>query len=662
MITTELSDKDIEFVDDKSNDVIIPRSAIPFEDIDIDELVEIHYDEDEEDVCHRYTVIDINDDKITLKWKQQLNEDVLNEANPLKAIKDKIMPDQATKLAKAQAKTDNKQAKKATNLLVRDVKHGIENNYQFYLQLPDGNYINKPLSFKDVKHMYSGNNVSPAITNAIVTTSNGYMVRQGKKDLDETGTKFNKTHLNIPSSYTVDWTKDDIKQFKSMIKKSRGTPLANVVEASVNKETPKHKETNAAQEEQGTPKESPASEEAQNTNVKSTRYSDKILDKVKGILIGTSDKVVDGDNKPVNLNSVELTDDVLNNYSISVGGGNFKLDKWLDFMIKNKYITESCDVAKFLAEGLINESPVITLDKDDLVDPKEISFKKKVSQAMEREEQAKELAKKEAAIEVLKTRYVDAPVKLKDSLNSGHTSEETLEVLFDILVPSEGPADSVAGELVRAMMRILYRDANDGDKFFEGYGIETCGSSAEYLFDNGFAEDIQNIIDHAWQLSDDDEKYTDALDNLTHKIVHHIDDNNDLFYTVNEEDSRDYSTDYIVENQPTYEFELYGSDDIDTLVEKGVLTSWDLTKYVEEQLEWESDYRGAEVATPWSHHDTSVTVTNLTRDGYDRLKDSFEHNPEEWWEDLTSEYADDLVDDGYDDDYDDSGEEEPDEE
>lgn len=306
---------------------------------------------------------------------------------------------------------------------------------------------------------------------------------------------------------------------------------------------------------------------------------------------------------------------------------------------------------KQLEESLITESPVITLDDKDTVNPAEINFKQKISQATEKERAEAAQRVKDAEIQQLKEKYADAVTKLDQSLNSDHTAVDTLEVLFDILVPASGEADSVAGELVRAMMRLLYRDANDGDKFFEGYGITSCASSAEYLFDNGFAEPIQNMLDHAWQLSEDDTKYTDALYNLTDKIIHHIKNNTELMFTPNEEDSRDYSAEYIIENQPKYEFELYGSDDIVTLVEKGVLSSWDLIRFVEGQLEWESDYHGAKVATPWSHDDTTVTVTELTKDGYARLKDAFEHDSAKWWGDLASQYADELEDTDYDDEY-----------
>lgn len=56
-----------------------------------------------------------------------------------------------------------------------------------------------------------------------------------------------------------------------------------------------------------------------------------------------------------------------------------------------------------------------------------------------------------------------------------------LESLFEQLVPAEGPAETVAGEIVRAANRLLYRAYNDGDVFWQGYGIETVGPVYEYL-------------------------------------------------------------------------------------------------------------------------------------------------------------------------------------
>ena len=49
-------------------------------------------------------------------------------------------------------------------------------------------------------------------------------------------------------------------------------------------------------------------------------------------------------------------------------------------------------------------------------------------------------------------------------------NEDRINKLFKELVPETGKADSLAGELVRAMSRIAYRFYNDGDMVNIAYG------------------------------------------------------------------------------------------------------------------------------------------------------------------------------------------------
>ena len=60
-------------------------------------------------------------------------------------------------------------------------------------------------------------------------------------------------------------------------------------------------------------------------------------------------------------------------------------------------------------------------------------------------------------------------------------NEERINKLFKELVPETGKADSLAGELVRAMSRIGYRFYNDGDQLGIGYGKETCNPAGRFL-------------------------------------------------------------------------------------------------------------------------------------------------------------------------------------
>lgn len=292
----------------------------------------------------------------------------------------------------------------------------------------------------------------------------------------------------------------------------------------------------------------------------------------------------------------------------------------------------------------LTEAPVIKLTDDDIMTPGKIDFKQKIADATAEEEAEKARQAEEARKEQFRVKYKDVPVKLEASLGKGADAEETLEVLFEDLVPSEGAADTAAGEMVRAMMRVLYRDANDGDKFFMGYGLETCASSVAYLCSMIPVIDkhVDVMLEEAFRYVDDDEAYTKQLNQMTEEVVDHIMNNQELIFTPNEEDSRDYDYDYIEEKQPRYEFECDGSDDVCTLVNEGILTGWDLYHYVEDQLQWDNAYKGAEVERPWGYDSTSITVSNLTVEGYEQLKDSFERNSEGWWEDLVSEHQDEL--------------------
>jgi hypothetical protein len=80
---------------------------------------------------------------------------------------------------------------------------------------------------------------------------------------------------------------------------------------------------------------------------------------------------------------------------------------------------------------------------------------------------------------------------------NGVTYGSILGELQDKYVPVEGKAYNVYGEILRALGRISYRYLNDGDYFYEDYGVETCGSSAWYLkhvcpLKDKFAPSIKN--------------------------------------------------------------------------------------------------------------------------------------------------------------------------
>lgn len=144
-------------------------------------------------------------------------------------------------------------------------------------------------------------------------------------------------------------------------------------------------------------------------------------------------------------------------------------------------------------------------------------------------------------------------------------AEQRLDKLFDELVPQMGPAESVAGEMVRAVARIEYRFYNDGDLIGEGYGNETCNPAARYLQyvadkietgeygtqDKFFSRLLEQDIYELW--GEKTESYYEiSLENLISDVTVFIDRNPKLKTTENKEDylkffraeDRNYETDF----------------------------------------------------------------------------------------------------------------------
>jgi hypothetical protein len=123
-------------------------------------------------------------------------------------------------------------------------------------------------------------------------------------------------------------------------------------------------------------------------------------------------------------------------------------------------------------------------------------------------------------------------------------TEERINALFEELVPRSGKADTVAGEIVRAMCRIGYRWVNDGDQLGIGYGKETCNPAARYL---GKTCDDDRIASGLWDLMYDpiyddsyDGAYAKALEEIEDAVLAYIENNPELKAQKNTEDFWDY--------------------------------------------------------------------------------------------------------------------------
>lgn len=122
------------------------------------------------------------------------------------------------------------------------------------------------------------------------------------------------------------------------------------------------------------------------------------------------------------------------------------------------------------------------------------------------------------------------------------TAQDKINDLFEELVPTSGKAESVAGEIVRAICRIGYRNFNDGDHLGIGYGRETCNPAGRYLAAKCSPE-IARLVQDAWEIYDDD-IYDKALEKLEAAVLTYIEEHPELKDTPNEEDMLDYRDEY----------------------------------------------------------------------------------------------------------------------
>ena len=104
--------------------------------------------------------------------------------------------------------------------------------------------------------------------------------------------------------------------------------------------------------------------------------------------------------------------------------------------------------------------------------------------------------------------------------------------LRDKLIPTCGKADTVAGEIIRAMDRLIYRYWNDGDMVGDGYGNETCNGSYRYLYHK--LPDCPDL----YEANRDEDVYTEELAKLADCVKAHLESRPDLFTAVNDDDSR----------------------------------------------------------------------------------------------------------------------------
>lgn len=354
-------------------------------------------------------------------------------------------------------------------------------------------------------------------------------------------------------------------------------------------------------------------------------------------------KVLSPDKTAMTVDQIkQLTPEQLVQVRVPRGGKMIQFGAWYMSTKSLKLLEDVSD--EQLMEDILTEAPRIQYSYDDIMDPKEApSISGMLRKAVEDERAAAEAKAKAERRAQLQRKHAYLINEIKEAqADPDKKPSDVLDVLYEELVPPEGAAETVAGELVRAIMRVIYRCYNDGDKFYEGYGLDTCASSVSYLCDqiDAVHAKVVQIMEQYWKYEDDD-KYEEVLEELAKIVIDYIVENPETLDDFNEEDSRDYDMTWIADEQPKYDFEIYMSDDAARLIEEGILNAWDAHEYIEDTLRWDSELDGIEVDRPFSSSSTTFSVSNLTKDGLERLEDMF-RNVESFWSDFVSEHQDEL--------------------
>jgi len=151
----------------------------------------------------------------------------------------------------------------------------------------------------------------------------------------------------------------------------------------------------------------------------------------------------------------------------------------------------------------------------------------------------------------------------------GGELEKRSDDYFNKLVPGHGNADTIEGELLRAINKIIYRYYNDGDYFYKGYGAETAGPAVSFLMNsNELPINLQQTLTSIFNKSIDapDKGYERLLKFALEKILDHI-DSKDGNYTESKEDMLTYDSEYEDETNDYDEYDEYEDDEYEEVYE-----------------------------------------------------------------------------------------------
>ena len=192
-------------------------------------------------------------------------------------------------------------------------------------------------------------------------------------------------------------------------------------------------------------------------------------------------------------------------------------------------------------------------------------------------------------------------------------------------------------------MRILYRDMNDGDVFYEGYGIETCADAVAFIIDMipDLFDDFENIAHRELHGT----KYTDAITEIADKVVDYLYEGSmDELLAPNTQDFQKFDGAILVEAnnwEPEYDYECDYPDNVQYHIDADHISYRDVD---DEVSEW--DYIGQADVRAGEY---GLTIYGLRKDDYEEIKDNLYRWLEQWGEDLDSEYGSEEDEEDYED-------------
>jgi len=224
----------------------------------------------------------------------------------------------------------------------------------------------------------------------------------------------------------------------------------------------------------------------------------------------------------------------------------------------------------------------------------------------------------------------------------GDAWEKRNGILYDKLVKGSGKSDTVEGEILRAVNRIIYRWGNDGDYFWKGYGTETVGPAISYLVNSSMIPQIIQSKFNAWESNNEGKNYgIKELEDLLAIALEYIERKDESEYSKNTEDMFDYESEYQDEEEDDYDdYDDYDEED-DEYFQEGSATH-------DDGGDLDVGHQDDEPAMLKNKMYRAAKLANML---YDKL-DAYDQMPQEvdfpdWWQTKLSK-AKDMIQSCYD--------------